>query len=285
MTATADVGIIGGSGFYELLTDAEEHDLDTPYGRPSDRVAVGQFAGRSVAFLPRHGRGHRIPPHRINYRANVWALGHLGVTRLVAPCAVGSLTAALTPGTFVVLDQFVDRTRGRADTFYDGAAVDGDVASSSSAGDPPSSAAVLHVSMAEPYCPELRVVAAGQAAGLGLPYEPAGTIVVIQGPRFSTRAESRWFAAVGWDVVGMTQYPEVVLAREQAMCVLGIAMVTDHDAGLDDHPETTPVTSQAVLEVMAANVDHLQRLLAEVVTRIPTQRDCPCGQALDQARA
>lgn len=252
-----DIGIFGGSGFYELLEDAREHRFDTPYGPPSDPVVTGTFSGREVAFLPRHGSDHRIPPHRIDYRANVWVMHELGVTRLLAPCAVGSLKVELGPGAFVVLDQFVDRTRGRADTFHDGAPV-------------------IHTPMAEPYCPTLRAVATRQLAETGRPHQEHGTIVVIQGPRFSTRAESRWFAAQGWDVVGMTQYPEVALAREQGMCVLGVAMVTDHDAGLDGHPEVTSVTHEAVLEVFAANVGHVKDLLGRVVAHIPAERDCPC---------
>lgn len=253
-----DIGIFGGSGFYELLTGAAEHALDTPYGPPSDPVVTGRWAGRDVAFLPRHGAGHRLPPHRINYRANVWAMREVGVTRLLAPCAVGSLAPGLGPGHFVVLDQFVDRTTGREDTFHDGTPV-------------------VHTAMAEPYCPELRHIASEQLAAADLPHQDRGTIVVIQGPRFSTRAESRWFAAQGWDVVGMTQYPEVPLAREAGMCTLGVAMVTDHDAGLEGHPEVAPVSHEAVLEVFAANIGHVKDLLSRVVARAPDERGCACG--------
>lgn len=258
----AEIGILGGSGFYELLDDAAEHQVDTPFGPPSDVVVTGTFAGRAVAFLPRHGRDHRLPPHRIDYRANVWALRELGVSRVIAPCAVGSLRPDLTPGTFVVLDQLVDRTSGRAGTFYDGPEV-------------------VHVSMAEPYCPSLRAVTSRALTDLALPHADDGTTVVIGGPRFSTRAESRWYAAQGWDVVGMTQAPEIPLIREQAMCALGIAMVTDHDAGLEGHPDVQPVTHAGVLEVMASNVEHVKQLLHEVVAAVPAQRDCDCGQALD----
>ncbi|MFP5308682.1 MAG: S-methyl-5'-thioadenosine phosphorylase [Actinomycetes bacterium] len=260
----ADIGIFGGSGFYELLPDATEHAIDTPYGPPSDLVVTGTFGGREVAFLPRHGRGHRIPPHRIDYRANVWALAELGVTRVLAPCAVGSLRPELTLGTFVVLDQLVDRTTGRADTFFDGPEV-------------------VHVSMADPYCPELRGIASEQLTGMGRDHADAGTIVVIQGPRFSTRAESRWFSAQGWDVVGMTQYPEIPLLREKAMCALGVAMVTDHDAGLEDHPDVEPVTAAGVLEVFAANVDAVKELVERVVAALPDEPGCRCAAALDDA--
>ncbi|MBW3657620.1 MAG: S-methyl-5'-thioadenosine phosphorylase [Actinobacteria bacterium] len=254
------IGIFGGSGFYELLDDATEHRVDTPYGEPSDPVVTGSWQGREVAFLPRHGADHRFPPHRVNYRANVWAMRELGVTRLLAPCAVGSLKAELGPGAMIVLDQFVDRTTGRPDTFHDG---------------PP----VTHTSMAEPYCGTLRALVTEELTALDRPHQPTGTIVVIQGPRFSTRAESRWFSAQGWDVVGMTQYPEVPLAREAGMCVAGIALVTDHDAGLDGHPDVAPVSHQQVLEVFAANVEHLKELLGRVVARIPDERDCGCGSS------
>lgn len=254
------IGIFGGSGFYELLDDATEHRLDTPYGEPSDPVVTGSWQGREVAFLPRHGADHRFPPHRVNYRANVWAMRELGVTRLLAPCAVGSLKAELGPGAMVVLDQFVDRTTGRPDTFHDGAPV-------------------THTSMAEPYCGMLRGLVTEELSSLGRPHEPTGTIVVIQGPRFSTRAESRWFSAQGWDVVGMTQYPEVPLAREAGMCVAGIALVTDHDAGLEGHPDVAPVSHQQVLDVFAANIEHLKALLGRVVARIPDERGCDCASS------
>lgn len=261
----AGIGIIGGSGFYELLEDAQPHDLDTPFGAPSDTLSTGTFAGREVAFVPRHGRGHVLPPHRINYRANIWALRELGVQRLFAPCAVGGLKVEHAPGTFVVLDQFVDRTTGRSDTFYD-------------------EAPVTHVSMADPYCPELRSTVNGALDELGLPHAPDGTIVVIDGPRFATRAESRSYSAAGWDVIGMTQCPEVPLAREQALCVTGVAMVTDHDAGLEGHPEVEPVTAQTVVEVFERNLEHLKQVLRHAVERVPAERGCDCGRALEGAR-
>lgn len=253
-----DIGIFGGSGFYELFDEAEEHVVDTPYGAPSDPVVTGRLQGREVAFLPRHGKGHRFPPHRINYRANVWAMHELGVTRLLAPCAVGSLKPELEPGHVVVLDQFVDRTHSRPDTFHD-------------------AEPVVHTAMAEPYCDTLRAIASDQLEAMGRPHQDRGTIVVIQGPRFSTRAESRWFSSAGWDVVGMTQYPEVPLARELGMCVLGVAMVTDHDAGLEGHPDVEPVTHQRVLEVFAENVEHVKELVGRTAAHIPAERTCSCA--------
>lgn len=273
-SAQAEIGIFGGSGFYELLDDGEEIAVDTPFGAPSEAIAVGTFAGRRVAFLARHGRGHVIPPHRINYRANLYAMRELGVTRIVSPNAVGSLKPGLGPGTFVVLDQFVDRTRGRNDSFYggaDGAADD-------------TMAAVTHVSMAEPYCPELRATVVSALTDLQLPHKERGTIVVINGPRFSTRAESRWFSAVGWDVVGMTQYPEAALARELALCFTGVSMITDYDVGLEDDPDIEAVTTEAVMEVFASNIVNVRRLLELAVAAVPARRGCGCARALDGAR-
>jgi 5'-methylthioadenosine phosphorylase len=270
---TARFGIVGGSGFYELLADATEHRIATPFGPPSDVVVTGQLAGREVAFVPRHGRGHRLPPHRVPYRANLWALREVGVQRVLLPCAVGALQPGLEPGTFVVLDQFVDRTTGRTGTFFDGdEPIDHDVRGP-----------VTHVAVADPYCPELRAAATAELAAAGRPHRDRGTIVVIPGPRFSTRAESRWHAAAGWDVVGMTQAPEVALARELAMCVCGVAMVTDADAGLEggDH-----VTSAQVVEVFAANVAHVKELVAGVVGRVATRPGdgCRCDAALEGAQ-
>lgn len=253
----AELGIIGGSGFYELLEGATEHAVDTPYGAPSDVVVTGRFGGREVAFLPRHGRDHGLPPHRVPYLANVWALRELGVGRVLAPCAVGALRPELPIGAFVVLDQFVDRTKARPDTFFVGPDVQ-------------------HVSMADPYCPRLRGVVTDVLAGLDHPSEPRGTCVVVEGPRFSTRAESRWFASMGWDVVGMTQYPEIPLLREAGMCAAGVAIVTDHDVGIEDHPDVEAVTHEAVMAAFAENVDVLKGVLADVVAAVPDDRDCDC---------
>lgn len=267
------LGIVGGSGFYELLDDPVEHVVTTPFGDPSDVLTTGTLTGREVAFVPRHGRGHRIPPHRVNYRANLWALRELGVRRVLLPCAVGSLRRDVTPGTFVVLDQFVDRTSGRAATFHDGDAPVGH----------DEVGPVTHVSMADPYCPALRDASIGELGAMHRPHLPTGTLVVIDGPRFSTRAESRWFADAGWDVVGMTQVPEAPLARELAMCVCGIAMVTDHDAGVEGAGDA--VTSKQVVEVFAANVAHVKQLVTRVVARVPAVPDgsCDCASALDGA--
>ena len=258
----ADIGVIGGSGFYEFLTGAEEVPVETPFGEPSEPVLVGDVAGRRVAFLPRHGKDHRFPPHMIPYRANLWALRALGVRRIVAPSAVGSLTASYGPGTLVIPDQLVDRTGGRVQTFYDQYAV--------------------HVSFADPYCASGRERAIAVATEAGWPPVPAGTLVVIEGQRFSTRAESRWFAAQGWTLVGMTGYPEAVLARELALCYIPLALVTDLDAGIE---AGEGVTQAEVFEVFAANVSRLRDLAAGIIAALPqVQPDDVCAHALDGLR-
>jgi 5'-methylthioadenosine phosphorylase len=260
----ADVGVFGGSGFYELLSDVTHHAVQTPYGPPSDTLAVGDYEGVRVAFLARHGRGHRYPPHAINYRANVWAMWSLGVTRILGPTVAGSLQPQIRPGDFVVCDQFVDRTTGRAATFYDG---------------PP----VVHVAADEPYCPELRELAAWAGSELGITVHDRGTVVVIQGPRFSTRAESRWFSAAGWEVINMTQYPEQILARELELCYVNISLITDYDTGLEGMPGVEPVSVAGVVEVFNRNNARLRDLLLRLIPRIPRERSCPCSRALSGA--
>ena len=254
MNATAEIGVIGGSGLYALLEGATEHELSTPYGPPSDRVTIAEVGGRRVAFLPRHGRDHRYPPHKIPYRANLWALRSLGVRQILAPCAVGGLRPDHGPGTFVVPDQLIDRTSGRVQTYYDEGAV--------------------HVSFADPYCPDGRAAALGAAEGA----VDGGTMVVIEGPRFSTRAESRWYSSIGGTIVNMTGHPEAVLARELGLCYTAIALVTDLDAGVEGQ---SGVTHQEVFEVFGRNVERLRGVLLEAVTRLPAERNCPCAAALD----
>jgi 5'-methylthioadenosine phosphorylase len=254
------VGIFGGSGFYRFLEDVEEVAVDTPYGPPSARIRLGEIEGTQVAFMPRHGDEHALPPHRINYRANVWAMREVGVTRIVGPSACGSLKRELSPGTFVVCDQFVDRTSGREDTFYDGPQT-------------------THVSAADPYCPDLtRVLAEADPE-----VRTGGTVVVIQGPRFSTRAESRWFASAGWDVVNMTQYPEAWLARELELCYVNLMLVTDYDVGLEGLPDVPPVSADMAFEVFSENLDRLRALLFRAVPKIGPQPECVCASALGSA--
>jgi 5'-methylthioadenosine phosphorylase len=253
------IGVIGGSGFYEFFSSADEVTVQTPYGEPSDPVMVGEVAGRRVAFVPRHGRDHRFPPHRIPYRANLWALRSLGVRQVLAPSAVGSLTVSYGPGTLVIPDQLVDRTTGRDQTFYD-------------------AGGAVHIPFADPYCPVGRARATATARASGWVPASSGTLVVIQGPRFSTRAESQWYAAQGWTLVGMTALPEAALARELALCYTTLALVTDTDAGA---VEGDGVTHSEVFEVFAENVPRLRSLVENVIEALPTQRSCSCPDALD----
>jgi 5'-methylthioadenosine phosphorylase len=254
----AEIGIIGGTGFYRFLEDAESVELETPFGAPSGPLSVGMFEGRRVAFLPRHGLDHRFPPHLVPFRANLWALKDLGVTRIFGPCAAGSLRREIRPRTLVVCDQAVDFTKNRPTTFYDGPQV-------------------THVSFADPYCPTLREVLVKSAADGGIQHRDGGTMVVIEGPRFSTTAESRMFAQLGCDVIGMTQFPEVTLARELEICYATVALVTDYDVGVDD---IQPVTHEEVLKVFGENIDTLRDLLAAAIPRVPAERTCPCATAL-----
>jgi 5'-methylthioadenosine phosphorylase len=255
----ADIGVIGGSGFYEFLDSADEVAIETPYGPPSDPLVIGSVAGKRVAFVPRHGRDHRFPPHQIPYRANLWALRSVGVRQILAPTAVGSLTTDYGPGQLVVPDQLVDRTSGRIQTYFD-------------------AGGAVHVQFADPYCPVGRGVALQAARATGWDPAPAGTLVVIEGPRFSTRAESRWYAGQGWTIVGMTGHPEAVLARELALCYTALALVTDTDAGVE---EGQGVTQDEVLEVFAANVARLRATVLQAITDLPAERACPCPHALD----
>ena len=261
----AELGVFGGSGFYSFLEGVTEHVVDTPYGAPSDVVAVGEVEGRRVAFLPRHGRRHQYPPHRINYRANMWAMRELGVKRVVGPCAAGSLQADAAPGHFVVCDQLVDRTTGRADTFHDGPLT-------------------THISFADPYCPELRALAVKQATQQDITVHDGGTMVVIQGPRFSTRAESRWFQQAGWKVINMTGYPEALLARELEICYVNISLITDYDVGLEGMPGVEPVSHAEVVRVFDENNAKLKDLLFGLLPGVPAERSCPCATALAGAR-
>jgi 5'-methylthioadenosine phosphorylase len=252
----ADLAVIGGSGLYALLDGATEHEVTTPYGDPSDLMTIAEVGGRSVAFLPRHGRDHRHPPHRIPYRANLWALRSLGVRQVLAPCAVGGLRPELGPGTFVLPDQLFDRTSGRVQTFYDTGAV--------------------HVGFADPYCPTGRTAVREAARGRGIDVVDGGTMVVVEGPRFSTRAESRWFTDIGGAVVNMTGHPEAVLARELALCYTAVALVTDLDVGVDG----PPVTQEEVFRVFGENTDRLRGVLLDTLAALPLRRSCPCAAAL-----
>jgi 5'-methylthioadenosine phosphorylase len=256
--ASADVGVFGGSGLYALLDDHTEITVDTPYGPPSGPLQVGTIGSRRVAFLPRHGPTHAFPPHRINYRANVWALHELGVTRILAPCASGSLQPEIAPGHFVVCDQLVDRTYGREQTFFDGPGA-------------------VHLSFADPYCPQLRTIAIDAVAVEGITGHPTGTVVVIQGPRFSTRAESQWYRQLGWHVVNMTQYPEAALARELGICYASIALITDYDVGVEGVAGVEPVTQAEVFEFFEQNAHRVRDVLGRAIAALPDDRTCTCA--------
>lgn len=257
----AEIGIIGGSGLYSFPENAMEVALDTPWGEPSDPLAIGEVAGRTIAFVPRHGRGHRLSPHRINYRANLWALHAVGVRQVLAPSAVGSLRTELGPGSLVLPDQVVDRTWGRAHTFYDEG--------------PP-----VHVPFAEPYCPRGRAAAGAVAEEQRQPVVDRATLVVINGPRFSSRAEAQWHAAQGWSLVGMTGQPEAALARELGLCYTSVALVTDRDAGIDG---AGAVTQDEVFRVFAENLDRVRDLLRDLVPALPRDDSCACRHTLGVA--
>lgn len=250
---TAEVAVIGGSGFYSFLDDPEPVTVTTPYGEPSAPVSVGEVGGRTVAFLPRHGEGHRHPPHLINYRANLWALHSLGVRQVLAPCAVGGLRPDVAPGDVVVPDQLVDRTSGREQTFVASGAV--------------------HVPFADPYCDRLAEVL-GRQPGV----KAGGTMVVVEGPRFSTRAESQHYAAQGWSLVNMTGHPEAVLARELQMCYSAVALVTDMDAGV---ASGEGVGQEEVFAMFASNIDRLKGLLGSVIKELPDPEGCSCATWAD----
>jgi 5'-methylthioadenosine phosphorylase len=257
------IGVIGGTGFYEFLDGAREVAVETPYGDPAAPLTVGSVAGVEVAFLPRHGTDHQFPPHLVPYRANVWALKEVGVDRIISPTAAGSLTQAYEPGHLVVSDQLVDRTWGRASTFFEGPQT-------------------VHVSFADPYCAELRPLAIKSVRAAGAPVHERGTMVVIQGPRFSTRAESKWFAERGWEVIGMTQAPEAVLSRELEMCFVNIAVITDYDVGVEG--DIPPVSHAAVIERFQATLGTLKEAVKALIPLAAgTPRACECATALSAA--
>jgi len=252
MADRAEIGVFGGSGFYSLLEDVREVKVDTPYGPPSDSFFLAEVAGRAVAFLPRHGRRHTLPPHKVPYRANVWAMRSLGVKAVISPCAAGSLQAHVKPGDFVVCDQFVDRTSGRDQTFFDGPIV-------------------THVSSAEIYDPTLRTLAIEAIRANGIPVHEKGTVVVIQGPRFSTRSESKWFGDAGWEVINMTQFPEAYLCRELGMAVVNISLITDFDAGVLEGTEA--VNAMSVLEVFELNAARIRKVVLDLIGTLPADLD------------
>ncbi|MFZ5816678.1 MAG: S-methyl-5'-thioadenosine phosphorylase [Bacillota bacterium] len=251
------LAIIGGTGVYDprILEQIREEIITTPYGEA--KVRIGTYQGEEVAFLARHGTNHSVPPHLINYRANIWALKMLGVERVIATTAVGSVNRNMKPGDFVIIDQFLDFTKGRHSTFFDGG-----------------ERGVVHIDVTDPYCPECRRVLLEAAGEVGIQAHRAGTYVCTEGPRFETPAEIRMFATLGGDLVGMTNVPEVVLAREAGLCYATVSMVTNFAAGISP----TNLTHEEVLEVMAANSENLKKLVMATLTRIPVERTCHCAQ-------
>lgn len=261
MLDKAEIGIIGGTGVYDPKIFDEIRDIKvfTPFGEPSDLISIGLYKKKSVAFIPRHGRNHTIPPHRVNYRANLWALKHLGVKRIIASSAVGSLRDDYAPGNLVIPDQFIDRTKKRLDTFYTGGQI-------------------CHISAADPFCPQLREFFTGCAKKQGYNVKEKGTYVCIEGPRFSTRAESTLFRMWNADIIGMTLYPECILAREAELCYVSIAMVTDYDVWAEK-----PVSTKEIMKIMHKNVKNFRNLIVEAIPRMPEERNCSCRVSLKEA--
>jgi 5'-methylthioadenosine phosphorylase len=262
------IGIIGGSGFYHFLR-GKEVKITTPYGNPSDKILISEFRERKIAFLPRHGRNHQLPPHKIPFLANIYAFYKLGVERVIAPCAVGSLTPKIKRGDFVIANDFFDFTKQRRNTFYDGKF--GKI-----------SKKVFHLSPIETFCPELRKIAIECCKRLKIPFRKEGRVVVIEGPRFSTVAESSFFQKVG-NLINMTLIPEATLARELGMCYLNISVVTDYDVGLKGRKDIKPVTAKEVLETFSKNIEKLKKLILEIIPKIPLERKCSCSQVLKDA--
>ena len=258
----ATIGIFGGSGLYKLLDNVETVKIETPYGAPSDSISIGTFQGKKVAFIPRHGASHTLPPHMINYRANLHAFKSIGVKFVIGPCAAGSLQSHIKPGDFVICDQFVDRTSGRKDTFYDGPIT-------------------THVLGEEPYEPYLRTLALNAAKACNVTVHESGTVVVIQGPRFSTKAESKWFSQSGFDVINMTQYPEAILARELEMAYVNISLITDYDSGVEG---VTASSVQDMIKVFGQNIENVKKVLEHMIAAIDLDKDCMSHHALAPAR-
>ena len=262
MTEQAEIGIFGGTGIYDpgLLSESKEITVNTPFGKTSDSITVGMYKGRKVAFMPRHGRKHTIPPHLINFRANIWAFKEMGIKRIIAPSAVGSLQEKLKPGDFVIPNQFIDFTKSRKYTLFE----DGKV---------------IHISVADPFCPELQSSVFSAAKKIDLHLHKDATYVCIEGPRFSTRAESKFYKnVIGADIIGMTLVPECQLAREAQICYVSISTVTDYDVWAEK-----PVTAKEVLETLSKNVQTTKNLLGVLLELIPQQKSCSCAKALEEA--
>lgn len=261
MEKDVEIGIFGGTGIYDsgLLEDPQEIEIDTPYGKPSDKITIGIFKGRKIAFLPRHGKKHSIPPHMINYKANIWAFKELGITRVIAPSAVGSLKDEVAPGHFALPTQFLDFTKSRDGSFSE-------------------NGRVIHISVADPFCPELQSIIVDIVNKKDFKLHNNCTYVCIEGPRFSTKAESKFYRTTGSEIIGMTLVPECQLAREAQMCYMSISTVTDYDVWAEK-----PVTAKEVLETLSKNVERTKQVLSELIDKIPKTRSCSCEKALEEA--
>ena len=261
MEKDVEIGIFGGTGIYDsgILENAKEITIDTPFGKPSDAITVGIFKGRKIAFLPRHGKKHAIPPHLINYKANIWAFKELGITRIIAPSAVGSLKEEIEPGHFALPTQFLDFTKSRNGSFSD-------------------NGRVIHISVADPFCPELQSSILKVAKEQNIHIHKDCTYVCIEGPRFSTKAESKFYRTTGASIIGMTLVPECQLAREAQMCYASISTVTDYDVWAEK-----PVTAKEVLETLSKNVERTKKILTDLISQIPKTRSCSCAKALEEA--
>jgi 5'-methylthioadenosine phosphorylase len=257
------IGIIGGSGLcrFPELEKIKEIKFQTKYGYPSDKIIIGKYAGKTVAFLPRHRKNHSLPPHKIPYKANISALKKLGVEYIIATCIAGSLKRNIKPGDFVILDQFVNFTWGRDDYFE-------------------VEKKIVHLSMANPYCPNLRRLTYNCAKKLGIRVHNKGTVVVTQGPRFSTKAESKWFSLQKWDVVNMTQYPECYFAREMGICYVSIAMITDYDVGIKNHLQMNTKGMVKVLKIFNNNIEKVKKLIFQIIKELPIKKNCGCSKNL-----
>jgi len=261
MEKDVEIGIFGGTGIYDsqILENAQEITIDTPFGKPSDSITVGIFKGRKIAFLPRHGKKHTIPPHLINYKANIWAFKELGITRIIAPSAVGSLKEEIEPGHFALPTQFLDFTKSRNGSFSE-------------------NGRVIHISVADPFCPELQSSILKVVKEQNFHIHKDCTYVCIEGPRFSTKAESKFYRSTGASIIGMTLVPECQLAREAQMCYASISTVTDYDVWAEK-----PVTAKEVLETLSKNVERTKKVLSDLISQIPKTRSCSCAKALEEA--
>lgn len=261
MKKDAEIGIFGGTGLYDsgLLEDIQEVEINTPFGKPSDSITIGTFEDRKIAFLPRHGRKHTIPPHLINYKANIWAFKELGITRIIAPSAVGSLKKEIEPGHFVLPTQFIDFTKSRNGSFSE-------------------NGRVIHISVAEPFCPELQSSILKVTDKQNMHIHTNCTYVCIEGPRFSTKAESKFYRSTDADIIGMTLVPECQLAREAQICYASISTVTDYDVWAEK-----PVTAKEVLATLTKNVEKTKQVLSKLINQIPKTRGCSCARALEEA--